>query len=126
MKQLNKLNDALTELISFPNFLGVGVVLVFMLYLFVSFFAFTWFTQPIDAKSLVTEDFMTISFLLATAGFFIVGVYTITEVARTMRHEWKKLEEEKEKAGKTTSEELERIKKDIEELKQKEDRRAFG
>jgi hypothetical protein len=126
MKQLNKLNDALKELIPFPNFLGVGVVLVFMLYLFVSFFAFQWFTQPIDMKSLVTEDFMAVFFLLATGGFFIVGVYTITEVARTMRHEWKELEEEKKKAGSATSEQMERIEKFIKELNEKEDRRVYG
>jgi uncharacterized membrane protein (DUF106 family) len=70
MKQLNKLNDALKELISFPNFLGVGVVLVFMLYLFVSFLAFQWFTQPINVKSLVTEDSLMVFFPLSYCWIF--------------------------------------------------------
>jgi hypothetical protein len=110
MKQLNKLNDALTELTSFPNFLGLGVVLVFMLFLSTSVNAFIWFTQPSNAKSLLTEDTITVSFLSAIGGFFIVGLYTILEVARTMRHEWKELEEEKAKAKKSVNEELQKIK----------------
>jgi ADP-dependent phosphofructokinase/glucokinase len=43
-----------------------------------------------------------------------------------MKHQWKELEEEKEKAGKTANKELEKIEKDIEELKQKEDMRVSG
>ena len=126
MNQLNKLNDALKNLIPFPKFFGVGVLFVFMLYIFVSFFAFEWFMQPIVSKSVVTEDAMAISFLVATCGFLFVGLYTISEVARTMKHQWKELEEEKEKAGKATNKELEKIEKDIEELKQKEDMRVSG
>jgi uncharacterized membrane protein (DUF485 family) len=119
MKQLNKLNDALKNLIPFPKYFGVGVILVFMLYLFVSFFAFQWFTQPIGSKSVVTEDSMAVCFLVATAGFLLVGVYTITEVARTMRHEWKELEEEKEKAGKSTSEELKKLQETVKRLEKR-------
>jgi uncharacterized membrane protein (DUF485 family) len=62
MKQLNKLNDALKNLIPFPKFFGVGVLSVFMLYIFVSFFAVQWFMQPIVSKGVVTEDAMAIFF----------------------------------------------------------------
>ncbi len=49
-------------------------------------------------------------------GFYLVGMYAIIEVSRTMRHGWKELEKEKAKAEKSSSEKLEKLEKEIEEL----------
>jgi len=121
MKELQAIHKEIQQLRTFPKYLDMGVAIVFSICTISA-------SIPISILS-AGESFgwqiflpLTVSFL----GFYLVGMYAIIEVSRTMRHEWKKLEEEKAKAEKSTSDELEKLKKDIEELVQKEDLRVSG
>jgi hypothetical protein len=115
LRELNNAYKELKELRSFPKFLSYGVALIFMFYLFASIFAFQWLLQSAP-PSPVTEVSLLISFGSATGGFFIVGLFTIIEVARTIKVQWKELEKDREEAEKSTSEELEKLREKVERL----------
>lgn len=110
LRQVNTLYKELKDLRSFPNYLGSGVFVVFLLYTLTLSLAISWFFQPLP-KSPITELLLLFAFGGANGGFFVVGIYTIAEVARTMNHEWKKLEKEKEEVEKSTGERLKKLRK---------------
>lgn len=134
LKLVNKSHNRLKNLYSFPSIFSYGMMFTFAFYIISSTLCFIWFaTQeysalfslPLSASQQnVTEISAMAFFYLATGTFFGVGSFTIVEVATVLKRKWKVLEEEKAKVEKTSSEELEKLRKDIEELKEKEDRRV--
>ena len=110
-ERLTKSHNRLSNLRSFPAFFSVGMFSTFLFYSLASFFAF------LSLGDSYFEGVQSLFFLFATLVFVVVGIYTFLEVSKAMKHEWKALEEEKQKAEKTTSEELQKLKEDVEELK---------
>lgn len=130
IKKLEVLKSEIDEVGTFPPFFGDSVLLSF-LFCTISFlvalivFFFQIIIQTDTAVDAVATMLMVILFLTGCFLFFGVGVYTIVQISRVLRQEWATLIEEKKEAKESITEELTRLlKKDIEELKQKEDRRV--
>ena len=114
LQRLTESHNRLSELRSFPSILSYGVTFTFVFYFISAINAFLWLTSEEAASYEIVQ---VLFFGLASSLFFGVGIYTIGEVARTIRHEWKSLEEEKEKAERTAGEKLGQFEKDVEEAK---------
>jgi F0F1-type ATP synthase membrane subunit b/b' len=121
VKQLEALHEEINLLKAFPKYLGWGILVVFILYFISVVYSFTWLTGQ---RGDPNELFLIITFTLANLGFLVVGGYNIGEVARAMREEWKTLEKAKKEAEKTTQDELQKIKEELDLLKRKEDMRV--
>ena len=129
IKKLEALKSEIDEVGTFPPFFGDSVLLSFLfctisfLFTLIVFF-FQIIIQTDTAVNAVATILMVILFLTGCFLFFGVGVYTIVQISRVLSQEWETLIEEKKEAKESTSEELEKLRKDIEELKEKEDRRV--
>ena len=129
IRKLQVLKIEIDEVRTFPPFFGDLVLYSFLFCTISSLFALMIFSFQVinltdTAANTIAAILMVSLFLTGCYLFFGVGAYAIVQISRVLRQEWETLIEEKEEAKESTSEELEKLRKDIEELKQKEDRRV--
>jgi F0F1-type ATP synthase membrane subunit b/b' len=131
IRKLETLKNEMDEVGTFPRFFGDFVLLSFLFctisFLFALTFSLAQIINPTDTAVYTASVFLMISlFLTGCYLFFGVGVYAIVQISKVLRQDWEILIEEKEEAKESTSEQLEKLRKDIEELKEREDRRVSG
>lgn len=129
IKKLEALKSEIDEVGTFPPFFGNFVLLSFLFctisFLFALIIFYAQSISPTDtAVEWAVMLLMVSLFVTGCYLFFGVGAYVIVQISRVLRQEWKTLIEEKKEAKESTGEELEKLRKDIEELKQKEDMRV--
>jgi uncharacterized membrane protein (DUF485 family) len=106
-ERLTTLSKEIKGIKMFPRYLGVGVLIVFICYMFAATFAYSWLMMSQPARTSVLEFWIVLFFGFSMIGFLIVGMYTIFDVYRAMKGEFEKVKKEKE--------EVERISKAFEE-----------
>jgi len=99
-ERLTTLSKEIKEIKMFPRYLGVGVFLVFVCYIFATTFAYSWLITSQPARAFALELWILLFFGISMIGFFIVGMYTIFDVNRAMRGEFEKVKKEKEEIKK--------------------------
>lgn len=109
-KQLKELRSEIREVKAFPKYLGVGILLVFVLYIITTLSSTLWLSTP--SRHPIQELYVVGFFLAATFGFLAVGVVTVFDVSRTMIAEFEEMKKQQEEVEKV-SKELERFKKKL-------------
>lgn len=99
-KRLTTLANEIKETKMFPRYLGVGVLIVFICYMFAATFAFYRLTVSQPTTIFVLESWIVLFFGFSMLGFLIVGMYTIFDVYKAMRGEFEKVKKEKEEVEK--------------------------
>jgi hypothetical protein len=94
-KQLKTLASEIKGVKMFPNYLGIGVFVVFSFYILTVALAFNWLIG--DPATNPTGGITTlISFAFSTIGFLVVGMLAIRDVHSAMKKEFEQLKKEKE------------------------------
>ena len=107
-ERLTNLASEIRGIKAFPKYLGVGVLIVFLGYLFTFALCFLWFGVSSTAKS-TYEPTLLIFFFFSTIGFFLVGAFSIVDVHGAMKGEYEQLTKEQEKVEKDTESVLEKF-----------------
>lgn len=116
-KRLKTLAAEIEEIKIFPRYLGVGVIMVFSLYIVTAFYAVGWLMSP-SLEDIGWDYTLVTLFIFSTFGFLGVGYFAIIDVYRAMRKEYEQVKKEKEEVEKS-SKELERIKKVAEQIRKR-------
>lgn len=104
-ERLKKLASEIKKIKTFPKYLGIGVILVFMCYFVCIYACLSWLTFS-DVGEMF-EFWIVLSFLIATIGFSFVGIDAVFDVYWAMKGEFEEVKKEKEEVKKD-SEELEK------------------
>ena len=116
-KRLKTLASEIREIKAFPKYLGLGVIMVFTGYLFTFMICLFWVGASSNTKS-TYEPTILIFFFISTIGFFLVGIFAITDVHRAMKKEYEQLKKGQEEVEKDRRE-LEQLRKKMEEARAK-------
>ena len=96
-KRLTKLREEIRAIRIFPRYLGVGVSVTFLLFIFSAFADSAWLVQT--ANRVPDNDFFIgLLFYLSIAGFFAIGSLAISEIFNTMRKEFEDVKRKKKEA----------------------------
>lgn len=87
---LKKLKVEIEEIKIFPRYLGIGVTLTFLCYMFSLIAASGWLANPLS-RTPDNEAFIIILFTVSNVLFLIVGLLTIFEVFTVMKKEFEKI-----------------------------------
>jgi len=94
-KRLKQSADAVKETKGFPKYLGVGVLVTFVLYGLSALCGSIALTDP--AKGTTESDLvLVILFIGANLSFLLLGIFTIFDVYATMKHDYEKVKEKLE------------------------------
>lgn len=93
MKKLNKLRSNMENLKKLPTYLGIGVLITFLLYCL---------SVIIGALELISPfyysfEYLPITFIVATVAFFVVGVFAILLVLVPMVNEFEAITKRQKK-----------------------------
>lgn len=94
-KDLKTLASGIKHIESFPKYLRIGVLFVFLGYMFTAHLAFGRLFST-SSQNDVLEFMIWLSFMISTNGFALVGLYAIHDVYRAMKKEFERLKEEAE------------------------------
>lgn len=94
-KRLKVLGWEIKEMKAFPRYLGIGVSVVFWLYIVTAFYALGSLLGSAEQDAM-RETIIIILFIFSTIGFSVVGSYAIGDVYRTMKGEFEQVKEIKE------------------------------
>ena len=92
-KRLQELRKQIQEIRIFPRYMGYGVILTFVLYMFSAFVSGGWLCNPVNRTS-EAEFVIQILFGAAIAVFLLLGIVTIIDVNATMKKEYERIKEE--------------------------------
>jgi len=104
-ERLKKLASEIKKIKTFPKYLGIGVILVFVCYQLTVSLCFGWLAFSGERE--MYEFWITLFFWIATMGFLFVGIDAVIDVYWAMKGEFEKVKKEKEEVEKD-SEELEK------------------
>lgn len=107
LEELKRLALEIQAIRTFPKYLGLGVLMVFLTYFVTVLDCCFWFTAPTNVKS-AYEPSILIFFFISTTGFFLVGICAIIDVHQAMKKEYEQLKKEQE--------EVEKDRKEVEQL----------
>ena len=118
-KLLRTLASEIQAIKAFPQYLGSGVLIVFVGYFLTIIVSFLWFIVEPHIKG-TYEPSILILFFISTIGFLSVGVYAILDVYRTMKEEYEQVKKEKKEvvlfSKKVSWGEIKQARKDVERL----------
>ena len=105
-KVLKTLATKIKDIKSFPKYLGIGVFLVFLGYIFTALLALNELSVT-SPQNVLMENVLFLSFYISTIGFMVVGFYAIFDVAGALIKEFQRLKEETEEVmGASESQDL--------------------
>jgi len=96
LKQLQKLQREIEQMKIFPRYLGVGIALTFVFYMFSVAFSTYWLLYT-NFRTLNTEIEIIGTFWSANTLFMVVGVLVIYEVFRSMKKEFEEIKEKQKR-----------------------------
>lgn len=86
MKQLNNLRIEIKNIVDFPFYLGIGVVITFIFYILSTILDSYYIISVIPPEGL--DVVSATLFILATASFFLVGLGAIFNIYTAMKKEY--------------------------------------
>jgi len=104
-KRLETLASEIKKIKAFPKYLGIGVSFVFSCFAISAILCVFWLLSP----TIAYEITLILLFLLSICGFFVVGIYAMSDVFLTIKREFDTARKE--------FEEIEKLEKEVEQVK---------
>lgn len=105
-KRLETLASEIKKIKAFPRYLGIGVSFVFSFFTVTAIVSVFWLLFP---EVVAYEITIILFFFLAIGGFFLVGIYALSDVFLTIKREFD--------SAKKEFEEIEKLEKEVDQVK---------